>query len=232
MCDFHRTYPRFTSSVELNDFMRVGKLLATITHMVYTGDFGVVLLQFPEHDEIESIMSRYSSVKDAWMEHAKKLMVIAFREHDFGDARKFYLILHFLEMGLSASMFGHCAWGAVGSEEIFLRALHERPDACICVQQMDPLFEGYQPGTPIESMQYEEHPRCYGGGMCFHCLKMAEEPHICGRCKQISYCGEECQRADYSGHKKYCHLGERRPTWWGRSKMSSDPRNQSLPQVE
>lgn len=33
----------------------------------------------------------------------------------------------------------------------------------------------------------------------------------CGRCKMVRYCGQECQRADWSAHKPHCAPNQLRP---------------------
>lgn len=38
---------------------------------------------------------------------------------------------------------------------------------------------------------------------CGHCtLKGATR--MCGRCKKVSYCDQECQKKDWASHKKVC----------------------------
>jgi len=41
---------------------------------------------------------------------------------------------------------------------------------------------------------------------CGHCQKEKPPSQLssCGRCKNIRYCGSECQRADWKRHKKSC----------------------------
>jgi len=39
---------------------------------------------------------------------------------------------------------------------------------------------------------------------CAHCGKQGVEFKRCSRCKQASYCGAECQHADWKRHKKTC----------------------------
>ena len=39
---------------------------------------------------------------------------------------------------------------------------------------------------------------------CAHCSKQGVGLKRCSRCKQASYCGAECQNADWKRHKKTC----------------------------
>jgi hypothetical protein len=39
---------------------------------------------------------------------------------------------------------------------------------------------------------------------CSHCGKQRTTLKRCSRCKQVSYCGAECQNAAWKGHKKKC----------------------------
>ena len=39
---------------------------------------------------------------------------------------------------------------------------------------------------------------------CAHCGTKGLGFQRCSRCKQISYCGSECQNAGWKGHKKTC----------------------------
>ena len=39
---------------------------------------------------------------------------------------------------------------------------------------------------------------------CANCGKQGEGLKRCSRCKQASYCGAECQNADWKRHKKKC----------------------------
>ena len=41
---------------------------------------------------------------------------------------------------------------------------------------------------------------------CWNCSKSSDDKQLkrCGRCKSVSYCSVECQRADWPGHKSSC----------------------------
>ena len=41
-------------------------------------------------------------------------------------------------------------------------------------------------------------------GACAACGRKAEHLLRCARCKSVWYCGAECQRASWGGHKKAC----------------------------
>jgi hypothetical protein len=40
---------------------------------------------------------------------------------------------------------------------------------------------------------------------CFKCQKQSDACQVCGRCKNIRYCGSECQLQDWKEHKKVCN---------------------------
>lgn len=40
--------------------------------------------------------------------------------------------------------------------------------------------------------------------VCVHCLAQSESLQRCGRCKSVSYCNKDCQKAHWSKHKGEC----------------------------
>merc|ERR1712070_274024 len=48
----------------------------------------------------------------------------------------------------------------------------------------------------------EEKPHCH------NCMKEIQKPLRCGVCKKVSYCSPECQKSDWSFHKRNCKKPE------------------------
>jgi len=43
---------------------------------------------------------------------------------------------------------------------------------------------------------------------CHNCMKDIDKPLRCGVCKKVSYCSQECQKSDWSFHKRNCKKPE------------------------
>jgi hypothetical protein len=43
---------------------------------------------------------------------------------------------------------------------------------------------------------------------CHNCMKDIVKPLLCGKCKKVSYCSQECQKSDWSFHKRNCKKPE------------------------
>jgi hypothetical protein len=43
---------------------------------------------------------------------------------------------------------------------------------------------------------------------CHNCMKDIDKPLRCGICKKVSYCSQECQKSDWSFHKRNCKKPE------------------------
>jgi hypothetical protein len=52
--------------------------------------------------------------------------------------------------------------------------------------------------------------RCKGCGNAKEELPEGQILKLCGRCKDVSYCGKECQAGDWKKHKKDCKTPEKR----------------------
>merc|ERR1712032_717307 len=44
--------------------------------------------------------------------------------------------------------------------------------------------------------------------VCHNCMKDIEKPLRCGVCKKVSYCSQQCQKSDWSYHKRNCKKPE------------------------
>lgn len=40
--------------------------------------------------------------------------------------------------------------------------------------------------------------------LCVYCTKLLVHSSLCSRCKEVRYCGPECQKKDWINHKIYC----------------------------
>eukprot|EP00944_MAST-04C_sp_MAST-4C-sp1_P003272 g3272.t1 len=61
-----------------------------------------------------------------------------------------------------------------------------------------------QPGNPLSSTKSDVY-------ICAACTKEVSKCKQCARCKSVNYCSKECQRSDWSKHKKIC----KPPSRWG-----------------
>merc|ERR1719162_1380912 len=44
--------------------------------------------------------------------------------------------------------------------------------------------------------------------VCHNCMKEIDKPLRCGICKKVSYCSQQCQKSDWSFHKRNCKKPE------------------------
>merc|ERR1719162_679389 len=44
--------------------------------------------------------------------------------------------------------------------------------------------------------------------VCHNCMKDIAKPLRCGICKKVSYCSQQCQKSDWSFHKRNCKKPE------------------------
>lgn len=56
----------------------------------------------------------------------------------------------------------------------------------------------------VKELIAETGPGEEGELLTCHCCGKMEGVARCGRCRLISYCGKECQRADWKRHKRVC----------------------------
>jgi hypothetical protein len=105
------------------------------------------------------------------------------------------------------------------SEERLLRNLKANVP-CRCLDAEDPSVldfkmdfkndPSWRPGVGVEPTQRRLHTTCM---KCDKKPLATEKFPICGRCKMVRYCAADCQRQDWSEHKKVCG---KQPAWWNR----------------
>lgn len=69
------------------------------------------------------------------------------------------------------------------------------------------LVEMMRKRVPEMAMVLERGRRQRGAGECENCGRGKAEGAVfknCSRCKKVRYCGQECQKVDWRGHRKVC----------------------------
>jgi hypothetical protein len=75
------------------------------------------------------------------------------------------------------------------------------------IARVDPMAFNY--GYIVNGMAYAFKQKC------IVCSK--DTSNLCGRCKVVFYCGKDCQRADFSGHKGMCKMVHEDREMFGRT---------------